>query len=232
MELAEAAGDLIIDLTVSTKVGFFPGGWHSLDPRRLREAIERSCYDLGRPADLVFLHNPETSLERLDPDGARGVLAEACAVLAEAVGARRSGGWGIASWNPGPVLESVTALRPDVLMIRAGLSVGAHQLAISEELVKRLAPRVVWGMSPFAGSASDPVWREVNARQFLQAGQDCTDQQAVLRTAFALPDVDLVAVGTSDTGHLRELVAATELEIDQEMIARYRELLAIRSEVR
>jgi pyridoxine 4-dehydrogenase len=230
-DLAEAAGNLGSDLVISTKVGFFPDGRHCIDPKPLREAIERSCEDLGRPADLVFLHNPEASLERYDTNTAQHALAQAFAVLTDAVRAGLCRSWGITSWNPGPVVGAVTRQRPDVLMIRAGLSVSAHQLALSEELINALAPRTVWGMSPFAGTAADPIWRDVNARQFLQPGQDCTDHQAVFRTAFALPNVDRIAVGTNNTGHLHELAAATELHLNDEVLARYRELLALRSAV-
>jgi aryl-alcohol dehydrogenase-like predicted oxidoreductase len=64
--LAETAGDLLAEFTLSTKVGFFPGTGgrvvHCLQPGPLRTAIERAVDDLGRTPDVVFLHNPERTL--------------------------------------------------------------------------------------------------------------------------------------------------------------------------
>ncbi|WP_187241999.1 aldo/keto reductase [Actinomadura alba] len=221
-----AALGLLAEFTVSTKVGVFTGGNHSLDPARLRQAIEQSCIDLRHPPGLVLLHNPETSLERLDDTRAPDALAEACGVLINAVSTGLCGGWGISTWSPRPVLAAVTPLRPDVLMTRAGLTVGAPVLTLIEELAGRLDSCALWGMSPFGGDATDPAWREVNAWQFLRQGPDCTDLQAVFRTAYALPEIERVAVGTGDPSHLRALVEATGLEIDRETVAAYRDLLA------
>jgi hypothetical protein len=50
--LARTAGDLLSEFTISTKVGFFPGAAgaeHSLSPRRLFEAVEKSAEDLCLP---------------------------------------------------------------------------------------------------------------------------------------------------------------------------------------
>ncbi|HWR49332.1 MAG TPA: hypothetical protein VN327_17240, partial [Pseudonocardiaceae bacterium] len=74
--LARTAGDLLPEFMISTKVGFFPGSAraeHSLDPRRLRQAVEESVEDLCRPPDVVLLHNPERTLAALPPDA--GVTA-------------------------------------------------------------------------------------------------------------------------------------------------------------
>ncbi|MFK8909432.1 hypothetical protein [Streptomyces sp. YS-3] len=78
-----SAGDLLPNFSLSTKVGFFPGG-HSLDPARLRTAVEQAVKDLGREPDLVFLHNPEHSASDT------GRLGPACAALADTA---RVNGW-------------------------------------------------------------------------------------------------------------------------------------------
>jgi aryl-alcohol dehydrogenase-like predicted oxidoreductase len=78
--LARTAGDLLPKFTISTKVGYFrrPGrAEHSLDPLRLRAAMEQAARDLGREPDLVFLHNPEHSLHETVPHS-RDALTRAC----------------------------------------------------------------------------------------------------------------------------------------------------------
>ncbi|WP_333909822.1 aldo/keto reductase [Streptomyces sp. ACA25] len=124
--LASIGGDLLPRFTISTKVGFFPAASqaeHSLDPQRLRAAVEQTNRDLGRAPDVVFLHNPESSL--LGPPGAaQDVLGEACTVLEAAAEAGLCGAWGISSWDPRPLpaLADGTVPRPGVLMVHAGCS--------------------------------------------------------------------------------------------------------------
>ena len=216
---------------MSTKVGYFPSGTgerpvHSLDPDRLRTAVERSAHELGRSPDLVFLHNPELALSGLGP-------AESCDRLA-AAGAARSGicgAWGIATWDPRPLAAAVerdtSHIQPGVLMLRAGLSVAAPMLSAGENVCRILdvAPERRWGMSPFGGSTTDPAWSAVDLRAFLAADQDCSTPQAAFRLAYELPPVARVAVGTSSPVHLRDLVAATTLRISNSAISRYRELI-------
>ena len=112
--LRTAAGDLLDEFDLSTKVGFFRDG-HNLEPTRLRIAVEESAEHLGRRPNTVLLHNPETS-----PAG----FTAAC----EALAAMREAGlferWGISSWDPRLLLyRPYRGPRPDVLMVRAGLMV-------------------------------------------------------------------------------------------------------------
>ncbi|MGW4896013.1 aldo/keto reductase [Kitasatospora sp. NPDC004240] len=234
--LAEVGGDLLPSLTVSTKVGYFPasGGRarHSLDPEDLHAAVMRTNRELGRVPDVVFLHNPEASLAT----GGRGgeQLAAACGVLAEAAVAGWCGAWGIASWNPHAVAAVAGSLpvAPEVLMIRSGLLVGHEVLTTGETLARRwdVPPERRWGMSPFGGDLVKPPWRRSDPRLFLMdATGESTPVQAAFRVAFELPSVGAVAVGTDLPDHLRELVDATELAADTELIDRYRRLLAERA---
>ncbi|MEV4253851.1 aldo/keto reductase [Spirillospora sp. NPDC049652] len=96
--LTEVAGDLLGEFEISTKVGLFPDG-HSLDPLRLRRAVEQSATELGRPPDLVFLHNPEQSLHGLPEPLGRDVLAAAVNALTDSVQMGLFNRWGISSWN-------------------------------------------------------------------------------------------------------------------------------------
>lgn len=82
--LAATAGDLLDEFTISTKVGFFPGGRgseHCLDPVRLRQAVHQSVQDLKVQPEVVLLHNPERTLAELAPEQGRDRWAAACTAL-------------------------------------------------------------------------------------------------------------------------------------------------------
>ncbi|MET8590385.1 aldo/keto reductase [Streptomyces sp. NPDC005078] len=218
--LKTVASDLLPKLSVSTKVGYFPGE-HSLAPARLRAGVEQAAKDLGREPDAVLLHNPEQS----HPDAE--MLAQACAVLADAAQTGLCGGWGVSSWDPRP-LADLDAPRPDVLMVRSGLLVGADVLEAAEALVTRWRPSQVWGMSPFGGSTTEAVWGKFDPRIFLRNSPPATRVQAAFRSAYGLPRVDAVAVGTDNVDHLRELVGALAYEVDDQVVWEYRQLLQAR----
>jgi len=229
---------LLGEFTVSTKVGYFPNGdtggraVHSLAPAQLREAIEKSVDDLGRRPDVVFLHNPEHTLRELLAAQARDHLDRASIALIEAVAAGLCGAWGIASWDPRPVADVISSdLPPAVLLLRSGLSVGAPTLAAAEKLCRTLDIPLGerWGMSPFGGSTTDPAWQAVNLASFLLDEQRASTAQIAFRLAYELPHVTRVAVGTTRTAHLRDLVDATDLEVSATAVRRYRELLHCRS---
>jgi hypothetical protein len=147
---------------------------------------------------VVFLHNPEHTLRELPADKARDQLGTACLVLAGAAAARLCGAWGIASWDPRPVLDAVhpTAadLAPAALLVRAGLSVSAPVLNAAEELCRTLdvPSEGRWGMSPFGGNGNDPAWQAVNLAAFLPPGQRASTAQTAFRIAYQLPAVTRV----------------------------------------
>ncbi|MFF7371888.1 aldo/keto reductase [Streptomyces tricolor] len=229
--LARTAGDLLPKFTVSTKVGYFPGPdgtEHSLDPTRLNSAVEEAAKNLGREPDLVFLHNPEHSLRKAVPHH-KDVLAAACAALDDAREKGLCGAWGVASCNPSPVVSLVdlTVPRPSVLMVRAGLLVGARTLDAAETLINawKLGYGEVWGMSPFGGSTSASVWDRLDPRLFLQDGGRLSRVQAALRVAYHLPRVGSIAVGTDEPTHLGELVGALPGQVEERTVQEYRKLL-------
>lgn len=233
--LARTAGDLLPKFTVSTKVGYFPGpggAEHSLDPVRLHEAVEQAAGDLGREPELVFLHNPEHSLREATAHS-QEVLAEACAALNDATAKGLCAAWGIASWDPAPLVSLIgpTVPRPTVLMTRVGLLVGARTLDAADALTKAydLGGRKVWGMSPFGGSTGAPVWARIDPRVFLRDGGRLSRMQAAFRAAYHLPLVGSVAVGTDEPAHLGELVGALAGEVEERIIEEYRSLLRDRS---
>ncbi|WP_407110398.1 aldo/keto reductase [Streptomyces sp. DSM 116494] len=233
--LAQAAGDLLPKFTVSTKVGYFPGrngSKHSLDPVRLHTTVEQAVNDLGREPDLVFLHNPEHSLRQTASHG-RDVLAQACAALDDSVAKGLCAAWGVASWDPSPLLDLVdpTASKPSVVMIRAGLLVGAGTLDAADALIKAwdLDERAVWGMSPFGSRADAPVWNRIDPRIFLRDNSRFSRVQAAFRTAYHLPRVASVAVGTDDPAHLGELVESLAGEVEGRTVDEYRKFLRDRS---
>lgn len=228
-------GRLLPQFTISTKVGFFPGqagSVHSLDPARLRRAVQESVDDLGVQPEVVFLHNPERTLVTLPPEHGSDQLAVACAVLAEATRSGLCRSWGIASWNPIPLLSPLRHNQgvmpsPAVLMVRAGLSLNADTLDASEQLLALLGvdSNGKWGMSPFGGDTNDPAWTTTNMAAFLQPEQKWSNWQAAFRLAYDLPQVTRLAVGTSNPAHLHELVEATRLRVRNTTITRYRQLI-------
>ncbi|GAA2577481.1 hypothetical protein GCM10010304_18070 [Streptomyces roseoviolaceus] len=236
--LARAAGDLLPKFTLSTKVGYFPGtegAEHSLVPVRLHAAVEQAARDLGREPDLVFLHNPEHSLREAGPHD-REMLAQACTALDDAAAKGVCAAWGVASWNPSslPSLIDTTAPRPSVLMVRAGLLVGARTLDDVDALTRAwdLSRGEVRGMSPFGGSTSAPVWARIDPRVFLREGGQFSRVQAAFMAAFHLPRVDSLAVSTDEVAHLSELVDALAGEVEERTVQEYRALLLDRNAVR
>ncbi|MEU6254324.1 aldo/keto reductase [Streptomyces sp. NPDC047043] len=220
--LARAAADLLPSFTISTKVGYFPDG-HDVDPKRLRQAVERTTEALGTVPDTVLLHNAECS-----PDG----FADACALLVELKDEGLCRAWGISSWDPRPLLEAEQgAPRPDTVMIRAGLAVPSGVLDAGEELAARSGAQDVWGMAPFGGSTTDPVWAKVDTSLFLATGQEATPLQAAIGAAFAIPEVSRLAVGTSRLDHLADAVHASTLSANTETAQQYRTLLRQRATV-
>nr|WP_237450306.1 aldo/keto reductase [Nocardiopsis alba] len=234
--LAHRSGDLLERFSISTKVGFFPTGTghseHSLNPIRLHQAVKESVDHLGMAPTVVFLHNPEHTLSRLEPERRDEALATACTALATATAEGLCDAWGIASWNPLSLLpdheQKTTAPAPQVFMTRAGLTVSARGLEAIETAAEQwdLPRERRWGMSPFAGHSTDRMWDQINARTFLDGEASCSNLAAAFRTAYELPKVSRVAVGTNHPGHLRELVQAARLPVNVDTIDRYRTLLS------
>ncbi|MFC9581593.1 aldo/keto reductase [Streptomyces yangpuensis] len=215
--LARTARELLGRFEVSTKVGYFPDG-HTLEPAKLRAAVEQTTAELGRTPDTVFLHNPEH-----DPPG----LAAACEELASCRAAGLCRAWGIATWNPAPLLAAAptVSVKPDVIMVRAGLAVRGEVLDAAERFTAELGAGDRWGMAPFAGNPNDPVWSKVDATVFLEPGQPASRIQAGLAAAFALPAVSRIALGTSSPQHLDELAAGVRYVARASVVDEYRELL-------
>ncbi|MFD8980339.1 aldo/keto reductase [Streptomyces sp. NPDC059564] len=224
--LTEAAADLLPRFTLSTKVGFFPsagGAEHSLDPVRLRLAVERAARELGREPDTVLLHNPEQSLTGLSPADGHALLGDACTALADAARDGLCSAWGVASWDPRPLgMVRVHGLpSPDVLMVRAGFLVGIDLLDATTVLRTAWRAGETWGMSPFGGGHRK-VWEEFDPRPFLRPPHDDLSRvQAAFRAAFHLPSASAMAVGTDNPGHLAQLVQALGAEVDVAAVSQY-----------
>lgn len=224
--LAETAADLLPKFDLSTKVGFFPsagGAEHSLDPVRLRLAVERAAQELGREPDTVLLHNPERSLAGLSTADGHALLGNACTALADAARDGLCRAWGVASWDTRPLgMVQVDDLpSPDVLMVRAGFPVGIDLLDATSVLRTAWKAGETWGMSPFGGGHRR-VWEEFDPRPFLRPPHgDLSRIQAAFRTAFHLPSAPAMAVGTDNPGHLTQLVQALAAEVDTSAVSQY-----------
>lgn len=181
---------------------------------------------------MVFLHNPEQSLQEAAPCNL-DVLALACAALADSTAKGMCGAWGIASWDPSslPELIEATTPKPSTLMVRAGLLVGMKTLDASDALTEAfgMSSGMVWGMSPFGGNAGATVWDRIDARVFLRGSAALSRVQVAFRAAYHLPQVGTIAVGTDDPAHLGELIGALAGEVDEQVIHQYRCLLRDRS---
>ncbi len=224
--LAETAADLLPKFALSTKVGFFPGAGgaeHSLDPSRLRLAIEKAVWELGREPDTVLLHNPERSLTGLSPADGYALLGSACTALVDAAREGLCRTWGVSSWDTRPLgMVGVYDLpSPDVLMVRAGFLVGIDLLDATAVLRSVWQAGETWGMSPFGGG-NGKVWEDFDPRPFLRSPHDgLSRMQAAFRTAFHLPSAAAVAAGTDNPGHLAELVQALGAEVDTTAVSKY-----------
>ena len=215
---------------VTSKVGFFrsPGGSgvHTLDPDRLYRAAEDTVRRLGAPLDTILLHNPEEVAAVPQPSLTK-LLGSAAEALARAVHDGLAGRWGLSVWRPGPVCAALqrAGLRPDVLITRAGLGVGADTMA----MVVRCRDAVRWpgiefrGMAPFGGSRAAILLGAADLTPFVSV--PATNAQAALRVSFELPEVEMVALGTDDPAHMREAMAACAMEVDREQVSAYRDIL-------
>lgn len=220
--LAAVSPSITKQLSITTKVGFFPDG-HDLAPTRLSAAAHQIADELGRPPDTLLLHNPERSAQ---------MFVQACEELATLRDAGLCSTWGISTWNPGALLSYDTPTPPDVVMVRCGLTVPARVLAATEQLITNLQPREVRGMSPFGGSTADPIWSKIDPAWFLtptSRAREPSRFQSALTVAFAVPRVSAVAVGTAEVSHLDQLCDAAGLRADPDTVAEYRTLLARRS---
>ncbi|MFE5673807.1 aldo/keto reductase [Streptomyces erythrochromogenes] len=224
--LAETAADLLPKFTLSTKVGFFPSAGsaeHSLDPSRLRLAIEKAARELGREPDTVLLHSPERSLTGLSPADGHALLGSACTALVDAAREGLCRTWGVSSWDTRPLgMVGVDDLpSPDVLMVRAGFLVGIDLLDTAAVLRSVWRAGETWGMSPFGGG-NGKVWEDFDPRPFLRPPHDGLSRvQAAFRTAFHLPSAASVAAGTDNPGHLAQLVQALGAEVDTTAVSQY-----------
>ncbi|MGW4629767.1 hypothetical protein ACWEMU_27245, partial [Streptomyces rubiginosohelvolus] len=99
------------------------------------------------------------------------------------------------------------------------------ELGHGETLASRMDPAAVWGMSPFAGNASDPVWARFDPRLFLRVPERVNRAQAAFRVAFHLPEVAKMAVSSNSGEHLGELVESLAHSVDSAVVTEYRRLL-------
>ncbi|ETA02153.1 putative oxidoreductase, aryl-alcohol dehydrogenase like protein [Frankia sp. CcI6] len=231
--------DLLPEFHLSTKVGFFPSSTghseHSLEPARIRRAMEKSVDALGRVPDVVFLHNPERSVREAGAGRGQDLFLEAARTLNDAVQSGLCAEWGISTWDARPLVDALGgylpdhAPRPAHLMHRSGVlaSPAVWEAADSFAGLLRVDVRNRWGMSPFGGDTRQSFWESLNLASLLSARPPfvLAVPQVAFRLAYELPPAARVAVSLNRLSHLRQLVEAARLDVDQENIERYRVLL-------
>ncbi|MGW4092344.1 aldo/keto reductase [Nocardia sp. NPDC004750] len=219
---------------ITSKVGFFRSsdgsGIHALDPDLLYHAVEDTVRRLRAPLDTILLHNPEEAVAG-SPTSLENSLGPAAEALVRAVHDGLAGRWGISVWRPDPVWQALrrSNIRPDVLMTRAGLGVGPDAMVA----VNHCRHAVTWpgiefrGMAPYGGSRAARLLRATDLTSFVDGRS--TNAQAALRLSFELPEVRVVAFGTSNPAHMREAMAACAMEIDHEQFSAYRDILSLQT---
>lgn len=224
--LAAAAGDLLEHFTISTKVS------PRADLPPLTEQAKRAAGDLGLAPAVILVHNPEHVLRGLPPAQAAQWWADTAEVMTDLVATGACQAWGIACWDPRPLLSLLDtpvwtqAPQPAVVMARAGLLVPADVLHAAETVMRRtgLDRTARWGMSPFAGTPH--LLAGTNLAQFLtdQAPRAAPLLAPALAAAFHLPAVSRIAVGRP---HLDQLATAASLPVNQERVSTYRQRLTV-----
>lgn len=240
--LAAIAPDLLSNFHISTKVGFFPSSSehadHSLNPARIRQAVEITADTLGRIPDVVFLHNPERTVKEAGIEPGYSLLVDAAQVLDNAARSGLCTAWGISTWDARPLVDAIrdrsaglTTL-PTHLMHRSGILVSSAVMDAADTLAQLLyvGRDRRWGISPFGGDTHLPLWETVNVGSLLSAQQPFDTIQAAFRLAYELPKVDRVSVSFNQPTHLAKLVEATRLSVDPVMLERYRDLLRSRQQ--
>jgi pyridoxine 4-dehydrogenase len=218
---------------ITSKVGFFPAAdgssFHSFDPGLLAAAIEDTVQRLQAPLDGVLLHNPEEAALSAEGTFCKRLIS-ACRTLADAVTSGLAAKWGISTWTPRSWAWSAhdLNLQPDILMTRVGFSVNAFDAAAIGTCRSALAcPGIEYrGMAPFGGSPASNLLAATDLSNFVT--DKATNAQAALRASFELPEVEFIALGTSNPSHIAEAAAACTLKLDQERVVIYRELLDLK----
>jgi len=135
-------------------------GCHALAPGFLGEMIARSRENLDLATiDLYYLHNPETQLSGISRKAFAGRLRRAVEVLEKAVGERRIGGWGVATWDALRVPESHPAHLSLTEIIAAAHEVAGdrnHLMAVQAP-VNLAMPQAIAFASQRTGSRAAPL---------------------------------------------------------------------------
>lgn len=214
---------------VTTKVGFFVDplravaqglatatdfvGNHALTADSIRCQLAHSTQMLGRPPDLVFIHNPERQRAARSEYEFRDLISRALATLEEARDDGLVDSYGVATWAD----LTDSAARPfsvpwflDLAESVAGTSHGFEALQIPISLVRieavrragdsdpieeaREAGLQVFASSPLHGGELPRMMTPAFTRLF---GSDLSAEHACLRFVRSVPGVSTVLFGAS-----------------------------------
>lgn len=185
----------------------------------------------------MLVHNPEHIVDHMPPVQGRCWWTGVAEQMARLVASGVCQAWGIATWDPRPLLPILTSGKsapvPQVVMVRAGLLVPADVLTAADTLLEHLniAAAGRWGMSPFAGEPE--LLAHAGISQFLTSHTPTRATAAVaLAASWQLSGVSRIAVGASSAQHLDELATAVNAPVDEERLNRYRQRLITRAATR
>jgi len=208
-------------------------GCHCLAPRWIDDQIDRSRANLGlETLDIYYLHNPETQLDEVPPEGFYARMRTAFHVLERAVKAGKIARYGLATWNGLRTgadandhldLERLVAIATEVaggpehhlrvvqlpfsLAMPEALTVNGQK--VEGETGPTLLAAKALGM---ATMASAPLLQAKLARglppMVKQVFTRCkTDAQRALQFARSAPTLDVALVGMKSPAHVTEDLA-------------------------
>ncbi|GAA3205760.1 aldo/keto reductase [Actinocorallia longicatena] len=195
---------------------------HSLDARYIAYQVGASIKELGRPVDLMYVHNPESTSR---PHQLEGDLLRAFAVLEEAAVDGTIGGYGIATWRA--FTDGLVSM-PTLLAAARDVGGDGHHLRAIQLPVNlvhlTVTAQALHGTGPIAEAtaAGLEVWTSapLNGSDLLgMVGEELaaairpglTPAQAALLVVASTPGITGMLLSTGNPDHWQEAQAAVQM---------------------
>jgi aryl-alcohol dehydrogenase-like predicted oxidoreductase len=243
-ELEAGREDLVIATKGGLRIDEEEGLVRDSRPAWLREGVEQSLRALGLDhIDVYQIHWP-------DP---KTPFAETAAALRDLVEAGKIRHVGVSNFDAGELAEfartcPVETLQPPYHLFRREIEAGvlpytrehdigvlvygplAHGLLTGALDEQTTFPPGDWrGGAPFF--KGDEFRRNLKAvaalERFAAEELDCTVSQLAIAWTLANPAVDVAIVGSRSARHIEEGVAAAEVDLDEDHLARIEEIMSV-----